>query len=64
MQIDYMDCALGIFGYNLDASDNATADENCQWQTYYVNRPILDWNPVQEGSERTLVGGTALFTSQ
>ena len=50
MQIDYMDCALGIFGYNFDSSDNdasvnAIEDETCQWQTYYVNRPIFDWNP-------------------
>ena len=47
LQIDYMDCALGIFGYFLDstAPDNIDGLEVCQWQTYYVNRPILDWNP-------------------
>ena len=54
LQVDYQDCAVGIFGYYLDEGqsfDNATELESCQWQTYYVNRPILDWNPFTSGTE-------------
>ena len=32
--------------------DNAAVDENCQWQTYYVNSPIIDLNLFFKGSER------------
>lgn len=56
VQIDYADCAYGIGGYFLDntAPDNGAGNsesEACQWQTYYVNKPLIDVNLSGEGTE-------------
>mmetsp|Transcript_11542 Transcript_11542/g.14536 ORF Transcript_11542/g.14536 Transcript_11542/m.14536 type:complete len:80 (+) Transcript_11542:437-676(+) len=37
LQLDYQDCKYGILGLTAQ-SDHA----ECEWQTYYVNKPIVD----------------------
>ena len=38
MQLDYLDCAYGVLGLAIQTDTN-----QCEWQTYYVNKPLGDW---------------------
>ena len=48
MQIDYTDCKYGILGFVIPSE--FASPSACQWQTYYVNKPIFDL-PIVDGGE-------------
>lgn len=52
MQLDYQDCGYGLLGL-LVQTDNIM----CDWQTHYVNKPILDWVIASESESELYRSG-------
>ena len=47
-QLDYCDMAWGVVGIILNDIGS------CTWQNYYLNKPLLDWPIIFDGSESEL----------
>ena len=59
-QLDYQQCQYGVLGLAIPNELNESPAVKCEWQTYYVNKPIIDIELAEGSGGETYRGADCL----